>query len=450
MAEEKNIYLVRLNKLYHFLNDQDATVKIRHTNNGQQDSTEYSADSKEYSLKDLFSHGCEVSGRALKSITGNRSYIESKEIGRYKSITEHQKEVIKSIQYNFKEETIETSGLRKFSESKKDLYLKKNFTYYGFTNIQNTYPSVAEIKNNIFNKVTSDYELLEDFVDDDPTEFYEFKWDIGQLNDYFHIDPWYIDQSVKDKLIEIVEYRQKHFDSGDDINDSLAQMKFIITGIHTYSKFFMTSDTLNRDVNQDEVDKISKLLTSKSSWVDKSMYSLVHRYLQMRKKHKLKLPDHIYALALLIGAEIEEIQAWILKTVGKEINENIECSIRYSSESGKGESLLERGLTIDEVSIILEDFNFEMHPMKAFQVDNNNILDFPVYRYGINMGTDFIYDKSEFQYALTKNLFSYIYCELMKHLGISIKVDRVNSNRENNLNFISNLLREVIIFKNRP
>jgi|GEM_PF-2139603 hypothetical protein len=128
-------------------------------------------------------------------------------------------------------------------------------------------------------------------------------------------------------------------------------------------------------------------------------------------------PKYTQALALLMMAEYSVIRNWILDTALYETLHNVLYSVRYSSDIGKGEYVLERNLTAEELSKILEEYNFEVQLDDAFQVEGNTVLNTPVDRYGSSIGTDFLYDHTIIHYFLKKAVFLNFYNELAKHFG---------------------------------
>jgi len=154
--EQKNIHLVWLNNLYRYLQEGNARVCMNDSKGDTSSTVTYSSDEGAYNLKDLFYQGGNLdSERALKEITGYRSFTETNEIGRFANIHPKHKDVIKSIQFSFKDEVAEVAPLREISETKKDLYLIKNFTSYSFANIRKTYKSTAiDIKDRIVKLLT--------------------------------------------------------------------------------------------------------------------------------------------------------------------------------------------------------------------------------------------------------------------------------------------------------
>jgi hypothetical protein len=427
MAEEKNIHLVRLNKLYHFLNDRDATVKIYFTDNDERKSTEYKTGRKEFNLKDLFAEGCEVSGRALKDIVGKRSYIESKEIGRSQNITEKQKDVIKSIKYSFKEDVAGASPLKTYSESKKDLFLKKNFSHYTFENIQKVYPSAtAEIKGNILDFLKHGFKPAKSLGSNYRTEdYYWMQWDLGHirksLRTYDTLE--LVNQSVINKLFEIRDYWDESMLIAEDLNDAVDQSEFIFPGIKDYSRLFEGSKIESHNINRERANDIFELLLDKGNWIDACKYELIYELLQIHREQELdQFPNHVHALILLISAEVYAIEEWMAKTALDEINNNIVFSVRHSSNYDKVDDFLLNRYTLEELATHLEDYNFEIQPDQIFDVNSSSILNSPLYKYGVQERSD-LYDKTEFQYALKVNLFKYFYTELKKHMCFSDELE---------------------------
>lgn len=449
MAEEKNIHLVRLNKLYQYLNDHEATIKIYHTNNGERNSTTYSANEDGNSIKDLFSHGCDVHGRALNNITGNRSFVAKKEIGRYKNVPENQKDVIKFIQYGFKDDSSEKSLLRHFSESKMDLFLKKNFFSYNFINIRKVYPSASvEIKNQILSLLKNGYRRYNITMEDGSiveSNCYCPTWEFGPLSDFnAFLDLYIVDDSVREDLTEIINYWENHFHTHPNLNDYDDKAWEILPGI-TQRNMPFSEDPARKSTEKNEYSKLSEeqiidLLSVEQTWVSADRYRLMYALQQKYKGRELEeYPKYIHALILLMGAEFTSTRNWIYKTVKDEIFTNIEFSVRLSSEDGKADGVLLPGLSIEELSTILEDYNFYIHPKQAFKIDNNTITNVPLYRYGVQEG-GFSYDKTEFQYALIMNMFNYLYPELKRHFGFYEFVEQLKI-KEQMATFRNSILR---------
>jgi hypothetical protein len=141
------------------------------------------------------------------------------------------------------------------------------------------------------------------------------------------------------------------------------------------------------------------------------MFEVEERLYRLDKK---EWPKYAQALALLMMAEYMVIRNWILDTAVHETLHNVLYSVRYSSDIGKGEYVLERNLTAEEVSKILEEYNFEVQMDKAFQVEGNTVLNTPVDRYGSSIGTDFLYDHTIIHYFLKKAVFLNFYNALAK------------------------------------
>ena len=165
--EQKNIYLVRLNNLYRYLKEGNARVCMNDSKGDTSSTVTYISGDGAYNLIDLFYQGCNLdSERALKETTGYRSFTETNEIGRFANIHPKHKDVIKSIQYSFKDEIVEVAPLRDISETKKDLFMIKNFTSYNFANIRKTYKSAAfDIKDRILKLLTEGVRNNENEID---------------------------------------------------------------------------------------------------------------------------------------------------------------------------------------------------------------------------------------------------------------------------------------------
>lgn len=414
MAEKKNKHLVRLNDLYHFLNDQGATVKIKYTHKGEEFTKEFTADGDGESIKEMFSQGCGVHGRALNNITGNRSFVAKKEVGRYNTVLEKHKDVIKSINYRFKEDSNEKSPLRHYSESKTDLFLKKNFSHHSFLNISKVYPSAPEeIKNEIL------YVLKNGYVDQkkDSDDYIRIQSTFDSSRDFFEINhAENFNESIREDLVEILSYWEGHYSSNEDPIGLDKDVLNILPGIGQDNMPF------NRDrAKKDHIPKLNEeeiidRLSDKRSWVSVDRYHLMYALEQKFAGRKLKkLPKYVHALLLLMEAEFSAVKYWIYSTVKEEIK-NIEFSIRLSSEDGKTDGVYLPGLSIEELSTVLEDYNFNVHPNQIFKVDNNTITNSPLFRYGVQEG-GFSYHKTEFQYALVSNLLEYLYTQLKQHIG---------------------------------
>jgi hypothetical protein len=143
VAKKQNTYLVRLNKLYRFLHDSKASVTIEFEDNYAETIRKtYAADEQVNDLVQLFADGCGVSGTALRDITGDRSYTESNEIGKYANIDAKQKDVLKGIHYTFKQDRESQGALNSHAYTREDLFIKEAFDDYWFANLKNVYPRV--------------------------------------------------------------------------------------------------------------------------------------------------------------------------------------------------------------------------------------------------------------------------------------------------------------------
>jgi len=134
---------VRLNKLYHYLENTNATVTIEYEDDFADTIRKtYSSDEQINDLKQLFADGCEATGTALRDITGDRSYQESNEIGKYANIDASQKDVINGIFFAFKQDRPSQGALSALAHTREDLIIKRRFDDYWFTNLRNVYPRV--------------------------------------------------------------------------------------------------------------------------------------------------------------------------------------------------------------------------------------------------------------------------------------------------------------------
>ena len=425
--EQKNIYLVRLNNLYRYLQEGNARVCMNDSKGDSSSTVTYASGEGAFNLKDLFYQGCNLdSERALKEITGYRSFTETNEIGRFANIHPKHKDVIKSIQFSFKDENAEVAPLRDISETKKDLFMIKNFTSYNFANIRNTYKSAGiDIKERILNLLTEGVQKNDNEID----PYFSSPYKIDRFVNKAGKGIWlfkaflmkrveYFDQDVRDDLHEILEYWDRDFDTSH-FNLFGSPNYTIVPGFNKYDLSMLRS---NCDYN-DEMEKVD-LSPDSDFFADKDIWVCSRRYyymFQLEERlfgiHIKEWPKYTQALVLLMMAEYSVVRNWILDTAIYETLHNVLYSVRYSSDIGKGEYVLERNLTAGEVSKILEEYNFEVQMDNAFQIEGNTVLNIPVDRYGSSIGTDFLYDQTIIHYFLNKTLFLYFYNELAEHFG---------------------------------
>ena len=448
--EQKNIYLVRLNNLYRYLQEGNARVCMNDSKGDTSSTVTYSSDEGAYNLKDLFYQGCNLdSERALKEITGYRSFTETNEIGRFANIHPKHKDVIKSIQFSFKDEVAEVSPLRGISETKKDLYLIKNFRDYNFANVRKTYKTAGvDIKERILKLLTEEVKNNEDATD--PYFRSPYKID-GFINKAGHsiclfrglqmMQIEYFGQDVRDDLNEILDHWDQYFNPFD-LNYFGSPNYQILPDISKYEMGRWRDESDFRKKIERDLSPESDLFADKNLWV----YST--RYFQMFEVeerlfniHPSEWPKYAQALALLMMAEYTVIRNWILDTAVYETLHNVMYSVRYSSDIGKGEYVLERNLTAEQLSKILEEYNFEVQLEDAFHVEGNTVLKIPVDRYGSSIGTDFLYDHTIIQYILIKAVLLNFYSELAEHFGF------MDDTIYNDFNAITADLRSQIIGK---
>jgi hypothetical protein len=448
--EQKNIYLVRLNNLYRYLQEGNARVCMNDSKGDTSSTVTYSSEEGAYNLKDLFYQGCNLdSERALKEITGYRSFTETNEIGRFANIHPKHKDVIKSIQFSFKDEVAEVSPLRDISETKKDLYLIKNFRNYNFANIYETYKTAAfEIKEGILKILTEGIVNNEHTTDPDLKSTYRIDllthkdgMPLCLFNALRGKDLEYFDQDVRDDLNEILEFWEQSFNPRE-VNCFGVPKYNIVPGVSEYKMCRWREDLEFHNIDESDLSSNSELFADKDLWVCSTryyqMFEVENRLYRIDKK---EWPKYTQALALLMMAEYTVIRNWIIDTALNETLHNVLYSVRYSSDIGKGEYVLERNLTAEQLSKILEEYNFEVQLEDAFHVEGNTVLKIPVDRYGSSIGTDFLYDHTIIQYILIKAVLLNFYSELAEHFGF------MDDTIYNDFNAITADLRSQIIGK---
>ena len=413
VAKKQNTYLVRLNKLYRFLHDSKASVTIEFEDNYAETIRKtYAANEQVNDLVQLFADGCGVSGTALRDITGDRSYTESNEIGKYANIDAKQKDVLKGIHYTFKQDRESQGSLNSHAYTREDLFIKEAFDDYWFANLKNVYPRVQyELHERCLGYVT---DFLKGVRFDHQAE--RLGVDIqsdGPLRDLHSPLHVFSEREIRDTEQVIGAYKQIRDHVGPIAPPFVTEQ--IIPGYVSLDLAFNggRSDTGGYETKRN----IHGLFDDKTTWFDGHRYQKIYSIKpELLKLGSDKWPRYIKALILIMNAEYAAVKWWMVDKALDEVLRNVEFYITYSSDIRMGEHVSAYHLSAEQLTALLEEYNFTNHPDWIFNVHHNTLLREPVNRYGSLMKANFIYHKGEHLFFLRKKLFGHFFEEITKHM----------------------------------
>ncbi len=139
------------------------------------------------------------------------------------------------------------------------------------------------------------------------------------------------------------------------------------------------------------IDLIHGLFDDKNTWFDEHRYQKIHTLKdQLFELDYDSWPRYAKALILVMNAEHAATKWWIVDLALHEVLHNVEFYLTYSSDSARGEQVTRYHLSAEQLTHLLEEYNFTLHPGEVFNVYGNSVLSQPVNRFSALMRAHFI------------------------------------------------------------